>query len=104
MTVITRAFCRCNSGHYFTGEYCPFDGWSSSASRELAPAVKRLEAAGRKVTLAELAKAGLSAETLNRVVVMEFGSDAAAFEAMAPELVVVNGEAKPLRELESSLK
>jgi hypothetical protein len=102
--MITRAFCRCNSGHYFTGEHCPFDGWSSDASRELTVAVKQLEAAGRKITLAELKKTGVSEDVRARVVVMEFGSREAAFEALAPELCVVHGEAKPLRELESSLK
>ena len=40
--MLARAYCRCNSGHYFVGEYCPFDGWSSSASKELAAVSERL--------------------------------------------------------------
>ena len=35
-----RAYCRCNSGHYFVGEYCPIDGWSSSVAKELVKAYK----------------------------------------------------------------
>jgi len=100
----TRAYCRCNSGHYFQGECCPFDGWSSAASRELAAAVERLAAAGQESSLAALRKGGLSPETIVRTVVVAFGSAASAFEALDPRAYVVNGEATPVVKLGRSFK
>jgi hypothetical protein len=94
-----RAYCRCNSGHYFTGEYCPFDGWSSPASKELAEAVERLTKQERDLSLEELRKAGVSNNTLFRTIVVEFLSNSSAFEALSPDLCVVNGEAKALHKL-----
>ena len=99
-----RAYCRCNSGHYFQGEFCPFDGWSSAASKELATAVERLTGAGQELSLAALRKAGVSRETIERTVVVEFGSAASAFDALDPRGYVVNGEAKPLVKLGGSFK
>jgi hypothetical protein len=99
-----RAYCRCTSGHYFQGECCPFDGWSSAASRELAAALARLAGQGQKPSLASLRKVGLSQGALERVVVIEFGTARSAFEALAPKEYVVNGEAKPLLILGSAFK
>jgi hypothetical protein len=97
--MITRAYSRCNSGHYFMGEFCPFDGRSSHASKELTQALKRLARSGRKVSLDELRNEGVSAATLARTIVIAFGSSSSAFEAISPEYYVVNGETIPLRKL-----
>ena len=97
-----RAYSRCNSGHYFQGEFCPFDGWSSHASRELTAALKDLARSGRTISLEELRRAGVSEATLARTVVIEFGSGASVFEAVSPESYVVNGETMPLRDLDES--
>lgn len=97
--MITRAFCRCNSGHYFSGEFCPFDGWSSPASKELAHAVEELEAAGHRVSLEALRKSGVSSTTLQRTITIEFASGDSAFEAVSPDYLVVHGEAKPTHKL-----
>ena len=98
--MIRRAYSRCNSGHYFMGEFCPFDGWSSPASQELTAALKDLARLGRNVSLEELQKVGVSEHTLARTIVIEFGSTAAAFEAISPEEYVVNGKAILLRNLD----
>src|SRR5262245_49449855 len=98
------AYCRCNSGHYFVGEFCPFDGWSSPASRELTKAIQQLADAPREVSLEALRKAGVSQATLERTIVIEFGSDASAFEAVAPKEYIVHGEAKSVRQLDRSFK
>ena len=100
----TRAYCRCNSGHYFTGEFCPFDGWSSPASRELTEAVVRLTATDRAVSLEELRKVGVNAATLARTIVVEFGSIAALFDALAPEEYVIDGQARSLLQLDRNFK
>ncbi len=98
------AYCRCNSGHYFRGEFCPFDGWSSPASRELTKALEQLGRDHQNVSLEELRKAGVSQATLERTIVIEFGSCASAFEAVAPQEYVVHGEAKSVRQLDRSFK
>jgi hypothetical protein len=95
MSNTTRAFCRCNSGHYFAGETCPYDGWSSPASRELTLAAERLTRAGKEVTLEELRGLGVSNDTLWRTIIISFGVGASMFEAISPATCVVDGEAKP---------
>ncbi len=97
MSAIIRAYCRCNSGHYFSDESCPYDGWSSPASRELTDAVARLAKAGKELSIEELRKLGVSSETLWRTIIVSFGVGASMFEALSPETYVVNGETKPLQ-------
>ncbi len=97
-----RAYSRCNSGHYFLGECCPFDGWSSPATRELTAAVKRLARSGRPVSLEELRKSGVSDATIARTIVIEFGSEASAFDAISPAHLFVNEEAIPLTDLDAN--
>src|SRR5262245_49238637 len=99
-----RAYCRCNSGHYFIGEYCPFDGWPSQASRELTAAVERLTQREQLPSLEALRKAGVSASTLARTIVVEFGSEDSAFDAVSPSECVVDGVALPLRKLSQCFK
>jgi hypothetical protein len=84
------------------GEFCPFDGWSSPASRELTEALRRWARSGRKISLEGLRRAGVSEATLARTIVIEFGSSAAAFEAISPEDYVVNGKTIPLRNLDEN--
>jgi hypothetical protein len=93
---LTHVYCRCNSGHYFIGESCPYDGWSSPASRELAKAAARLAEQGLPPTVEELRKAGVSNAALWRTLVVTFGTGASMFDALAPESYVVNGETKTL--------
>ena len=100
--MITRAYTRCNSGHYFMGEFCPFDGWSSSASRELTEALKRFPGGGRQITLEALQKVGVSDATIARTIVISFGSDCCLFEAISPEYYIVNGESIPFWKLDES--
>src|SRR5258708_1313670 len=94
-----RAYCRCNGGHYFTGENCPFDGWSSAESKELTRLIARFASEGRAASLRELREAGMSSGTLKGVIVMEFGNDAAAFDAIEPREYIIEGEAKELLKL-----
>ena len=95
-----RAYCRCNSGHYFVGEYCPLDGWSSLAARELVKVTKRVLASGQELSLQGLRRAGLSDAAAQRTIVIEFGTDDGAFEAVAPEGFVIHGAWKPLTTLD----
>jgi hypothetical protein len=91
----TRVYCRCNSGHYFSGASCPYDGWSSRASKELLAAAARLDQEGKRLSIAELRMLGVSSATLSRTIIVSFGSEASVFEALAPGTYVVVGETKP---------
>lgn len=104
MTATKRAYCRCNSGHYFSGECCPYDGWFSPASHELTEAVVRLAKMGKELSIEELRELGVSSETLWRTIIISFGVGASAFEALAPDTYVVNGETKPPRKLGLAFK
>jgi len=102
--MISRVYCRCNSGHYFTGVHCPLDGWSSIESRELAQAVEKATAEHRSLSVAELRRHAISDATLSRAIVIEFGSDAAAFDAVVPEGYVVNEQWRPITTLGREFK
>jgi hypothetical protein len=104
MTVQKRAFTRCNGGHYFTGPACPFDGWSSDETRAIAIATEHLALVGASVSIEDLQQNGLTAAAIERVVVIEFSSPAHAFDALLPELVVVENEVYHLNEAPIGLK
>jgi hypothetical protein len=84
-TMTTRAYCRCNGGHYFIGEFCPFDGWSSQASRELTEASERLGEAHQEISVESLRKAGVNDSTIQRTILITFGADESVFDAFAAQ-------------------
>jgi hypothetical protein len=102
--MIARAYSRCNSGHYFVGENCPFDGWFSEASRELTRAIAVLSHSGRKVSVEELRRAVVSEATVLRTIVVEFGSDDSAFDAISPKLYVVGERAMRVEDLDDNFR
>ena len=99
-----RAYYRCNSGHYFQGAFCPLDGWSSPGSERLTEVVERLLASRREPSLVELRGAGLDEAALCRTIVVDFGADDSAFEAVAPEGYVIGGEWRSLTDLDGNFK
>ncbi len=94
-----RVYCRCNGGDYYTGSHCPFDGWSSQATIDIAAAVERLLSTGREPSVDELRAVGLSDEALQRVLVVEFPSPLTAFDALMPDRFIIGGEEKLLKDL-----
>ncbi len=94
--MIAFAYIRCNGGDYFIGEYCPLDNWSSPESKELTEVVNKLKQENRDISIDELRRAGLSDAALRRTIVIQFGSEASAFEAITPQGYVIQGEWKPL--------
>ena len=99
-----RVYCRCNSGHYFIGEFCPFDGWSSPATRALTNACERLEETHQEVSLETLKKGGVGQDALQRTILITFGSGESVFEAVAAQELVVNGQVRSPRQLSRNFK
>jgi hypothetical protein len=97
--MVAKAYWRCTSGHYFSGEACPLDGWSSPESLELARATRSIASRGGNISLAELQRAGVSSGALNRAIVIEFGSPLAVFDTLVPEGYVINNQYRRMREL-----
>ena len=96
MAALTRAYARCSRGHYFAGFRCPMDGQSTAASRELTKLLESVAPAGQGVSLEDLERAGASEAMLAEIIVIEFGSHDAAFEALDPEAYFVGGRCKPM--------
>jgi hypothetical protein len=103
VAMTTRAYSRCNGGHYFIGAYCPIDGWSSRASVELTAACQRLTASGRPISLADLLEEGVSSDSLRRIIIVEFGSEKSIFDAISPCGYVVNGKWVRIEDVDDSL-
>ena len=99
-----RAYTRCNGGHYFVGEFCPLDGWSPSESRELIEAAAKVLESGGQLSLLELEKVGMTTASLKRVIVIQFGSEQSAFDALAPDGYFINGKWHRLRDLGDPFK
>ena len=92
-----RAYVRCNGGHYFIGSHCPLDGWTSPEAAELATANKKISAA--ELSIEALRRAGVKETTLSRTIVIDFGNEMSSFDAIAPEVYVIQGQWKKLRDL-----
>src|SRR5262245_39339345 len=97
--MMVRAYSRCNGGHYFIGENCPLDGWSSTESKELPAIVERPTREGKSISVEEMRKAGLSRAALARVIVIEFGAEESVFDLIDPRGYVVHGEWTPIEEV-----
>jgi hypothetical protein len=100
----TYVFLRCNSGHYFRGSVCPFDGWFMEGFDDVVLAESRLRAAGKAVSVASLGGEGIPREVLSRVLVIEFGAEDAAFEALDPAGFLIEGEWTPIQSVGPGLK
>lgn len=94
-----RTYWRCNSGHYFSSQSCPQDGWTRPYLQRLLEVVKEMEEKGENVSIERLRQEGFDQEALDRVIVIEFGSAAAVFEGYIPEGYLINGKFIPPEKL-----
>jgi|HubBroStandDraft_5_1064220.scaffolds.fasta_scaffold1015145_1 hypothetical protein len=101
---VYQTFVRCNSGHYFRGSVCPFDGWSMDDLDCLLFATIRLTESGLRPTIEELAHEGVPSSVLDRTLVIQFGSQDAVFEALDPAGYVIDGEWTVLRDVPKQFK
>lgn len=99
-----KVYVRCNSGHYFHGSVCPFDGWSVEHVDSVIVASLRLSERHEAPTVERLAGEGVPEEVLKRTIVIQFSSDPAVFDALDPSGLIIGGEWVPLRDAPIELK
>lgn len=83
-------YLRCNDGHLFLGETCPFDAWGSPETVQLNELIKRIDP--NEYSIDRFRAEGVNDELLRRVMVAEFGDERAVFDGLAPEYYVVDGK------------
>jgi hypothetical protein len=93
-----RVYFRCNSGHYFEGGVCPWDGWSLPGAERLASEANRLLTAGVEVSIQSLADTGISHDVLDRTVVIDFGSSDSVFDALVPCIYLIGQKEVVMKE------
>ena len=101
-----RAYVRCNGGDYFDARLgaCPLDGWSSPEAVEVAEVYCRLVQDGENVSIDRLRTAGVCEEALKRVIVVDFGTEEATFELLAPRGYILDGRWTPWAEATRAFK
>ena len=93
------AYARCVDGHYFVGSACPLDGWSSDAVRQIDHISNLLRAEGHEISIDLLREHGCGEEAIRRAVVVEYGAPDAAFDAIEPAALIIDGKHVMLRDL-----
>lgn len=95
-------YIRCNGGHYYRSRLaCPFDGWSCSGLDRAVAAFEKLGA--EAATPRRPPRRGIPDGLLARLLVIEFGNEASAFEALVPERYIHGGREVPADEADESL-
>lgn len=86
-------YIRCDGGDYFRAKpECPYDGWSSRETAELADVATAFEKSGRPLSIDAMREHGVSEAALRLSVVIEFGDDAARFDELMPQWLIRGGE------------
>lgn len=75
------------------------DGWSVPDSEKLLDVLNKVNARSEDVSVQTLREKGLSAETLRRMIVIEFAPDVPTFEGIVPEGYIFEGKFVPLAKL-----
>jgi hypothetical protein len=85
-------YVRCTGNDIFRVQRaCPYDGWSSPETEELASAAEAMKAAGEAPSIERLRERGVSEAALRLAIVMDFGDDAASFDDIIPAWLIVDG-------------
>ena len=100
---MTLAYIRCNEGHYFLGEYCPFDGWSSVESKQLAELTEAITSGNNELSIEQLKKHGVSDATLSRTIIINFGEGNFVFDGILPDGYIIEEKYLRLRDLPAKL-
>ncbi len=99
-----KLYWRCNGGHYISSNRrCPWDGWTSPDIEELCSVAGSIAKQGKDPTIAALREAKVSDRALQRAIVVDFGDDRAAFEALMPQEYILNGKPRKMGKLPREL-
>ena len=75
------------------------DGWSAPGSEQLFEVLSELNAQAEDISMQKLKERGIPAETLRRVIVIEFAPGVPAFDGIVPEGYIIEGKFVPLMQL-----
>ena len=93
MPIATKTiFFRCDHGHYFSGEACPWDGWSHPKLRSVLELLERFKSDRVVVTIQGLRDTGVEEAILKRILLVEFGDPERVFGGLNPRQIIANGE------------
>lgn len=98
---MTDVYFRCNSGHYFSTEYCPFDGWTHPRFSQVIEISSKLKTEGKPISIEILKLRGISDSVLSRIILIEFGSNKSRFEALSPDGYLVDGKWYNMKQIDS---
>jgi hypothetical protein len=94
-----KVFWCCNGGDYYSDRNCPFDGWSRPDLQRLFVLIAQMKENAELVSISALQEKGFGKEVFDKVIVVEFGGEAAAFDAFHPEGYVIEGRCVPISKL-----
>jgi hypothetical protein len=94
-----KALIRCNEGHYFDSEHCPFDGWSSLDSKRFKEIITSIHDDGSIISFEELKKRGAPGSVTSRMIIIDFGESNFLFDAFSADGYFINGEHFTLQDL-----
>jgi hypothetical protein len=93
---------RCNSGHYFSGLACPFDGWSRTDIKKIMETIESLKKGGVMVSIETLKEHGFGEDIVKRVVIAQFGDPEAVFNGLYPMKISAKGKVMHFDKLDIS--
>jgi hypothetical protein len=82
---IRRLYFRCTGGDFHDSVVCPFDGWSAPYANDIVSTAARLMSTGESLSIEQLRRSGISDAALHWVVVVDFGDERSAFDALSPD-------------------
>jgi hypothetical protein len=82
-----RLYFRCTGGDFHDSVICPFDGWSAPEAADIVSAAAHLTSTGRLLSIESLRLEGISDAALHWVIVVDFGDEGSAFDALSPDQV-----------------
>lgn len=90
-----RLYFRCDSAHLFSGGICPRDGTIPPGGHAVWKAAHDLVQSGRDLSLNALRAAGVADAQLDRVMIIEFGSEREVFDELQIAATQRNGTWEP---------
>ena len=88
----------------YRSAHCPLDGVTTNGIVEAERLAGLIWRTSDTLSIATLRSRGVSDDTLRRIMIVEFGSERAVFDAVEPSALVVHGKRVPLADLDAEFK